>query len=200
MVDGNMTQWDTHVLRAVRQASTRSYGAQRGYVDLDDLQQEGYLWVLANQEKVDGWLDEGRDGFALLQHAIYQHLHKYTMKERYRKDGTEPGDYYNYRVVVIADLLPDVFNEEPSFGHSSSDLGTMIRSSKQPSEGGDRMAMIADIKAGDTIFHNGHLKTVCGCNIKRDAFLGTSLFGDTYMGGRAMVSKADIFRALPARA
>ena len=59
---------------------------------------------------------------------------------------------------------------------------------------------IADIKAGDTILHDRHLKTVCACNIKRDSFLGTSLFGDTYMGGRAMVNKADIFRALPPRA
>jgi hypothetical protein len=58
---------------------------------------------------------------------------------------------------------------------------------------------IADIKAGDTVLHNGHLKTVCGKNIKSDKFLGTSLFGDTYMGGRLMVKKAEIFHAMPAR-
>lgn len=59
---------------------------------------------------------------------------------------------------------------------------------------------IADIKAGDTILHDDHLKTVCACNIKHDSFLGASLFGNSYMAGRAMVSKANIFRALPPRA
>ena len=58
-------------------------------------------------------------------------------------------------------------------------------------------APIADIKAGDTVLHNGHLKTVSACNIGRDKFLGITLFGDSYRCGREMVKKADIYRALP---
>ena len=54
---------------------------------------------------------------------------------------------------------------------------------------------IADIKAGDTVLLDGHLKTVSRCNIKHDALFGTSLFGDTYMGGRMKVKKAEIFQA-----
>ena len=42
---------------------------------------------------------------------------------------------------------------------------------------------ISDIKAGDTVEHNGELRTVCNNNIKRDPFMGTSIFGDTYRCG-----------------
>lgn len=56
---------------------------------------------------------------------------------------------------------------------------------------------ITNIKAGDTVLHNGHLKTVSACNIGHDKFLGVTLFGDSYRCGREMVKKADIYRALP---
>lgn len=56
---------------------------------------------------------------------------------------------------------------------------------------------ISDIKGGDTVVHNGHLKTVSACNLTRDNFLGTMLFGDSYHGGRMLVKKADVYRALP---
>lgn len=42
---------------------------------------------------------------------------------------------------------------------------------------------ISDVKAGDTVEHNGDLRTVCQRDIKRDPFMGTSLFGDTYRCG-----------------
>lgn len=48
---------------------------------------------------------------------------------------------------------------------------------------------ISQIKAGDTIIHNGQLTTVCKNNIKHDTFMGTSLFGDTYRSGTVPVKK-----------
>lgn len=48
---------------------------------------------------------------------------------------------------------------------------------------------ISQISAGDTIEHNGKLTTVSANNIKRDAFMGTSLFGDTYKLGYKPVQK-----------
>jgi DNA-directed RNA polymerase specialized sigma24 family protein len=146
-MDGNLTQWDDSVLRAVRQAAQRSYSTQRGYVELEDLQQEGYLWCLQNPGKVADWVEDGRRGMAVLHTALYHHMHKYTMKERYRKDGTQPGDYYFYQRAVITELLPEAFEDEPNYGSSSSDLNATVRSGKPLSEGGDRMAMLADIRS-----------------------------------------------------
>lgn len=51
---------------------------------------------------------------------------------------------------------------------------------------------ISDIVKGDTVEHNGVLKTVCNNNIKSDLFLGTTLFGDSYNGGRKPVKLAKI--------
>lgn len=48
---------------------------------------------------------------------------------------------------------------------------------------------ISNIRQGDTIFHNGEMKTVSGNNIKRDPFIGTTLFGDSYHSGNKPVEK-----------
>jgi DNA-directed RNA polymerase specialized sigma24 family protein len=146
VVDSNVSDFETVVLRAVRQAAQRSHGAQRGFVEKDDLVQEGYVYVLENYAKVKGWVETG--DVALLKHALYQYMHKFTMRQRYLKDGTEPGDYYVYQISVIEDLLPEALNDGPNYGGSTSDLGTQVKSGKSLAEGGDRMAMIADIKAG----------------------------------------------------
>lgn len=46
---------------------------------------------------------------------------------------------------------------------------------------------ISNINVGDTIMHNGEIKTISGNNLKRDSFMGTSLFGDSYNLGHKLV-------------
>lgn len=48
---------------------------------------------------------------------------------------------------------------------------------------------IDDIKIGDTVERNGILKTVGACNIGGDKFIGRTLWGDSYMGGRKSVTR-----------
>lgn len=48
---------------------------------------------------------------------------------------------------------------------------------------------ISTIQSGDTIQHNGEIKTVSGNNIKRCSFMGTTLFGDSYSLGHKLVTK-----------
>jgi hypothetical protein len=48
---------------------------------------------------------------------------------------------------------------------------------------------ISTIKSSDTILHNGEVKTVSGNNIKHCSFMGTTLFGDSYMLGHKLVTK-----------
>ena len=43
--------------------------------------------------------------------------------------------------------LPDVLDDNAVYGGSTSDLNGLVKSGKSLAEGGDRMAMIADIKA-----------------------------------------------------
>lgn len=54
---------------------------------------------------------------------------------------------------------------------------------------------ITDVCVGDTVEHNGKLMTVCRSNIK-STFMGTTLFGDSYLSGSLPVSRVTIIRAL----
>jgi hypothetical protein len=48
---------------------------------------------------------------------------------------------------------------------------------------------ISQVSAGDTIEHEGKLTTICANNIKRDSFMGITLFGDSYRLGTKPVQK-----------
>lgn len=48
---------------------------------------------------------------------------------------------------------------------------------------------ISQISIGDTIKHDGHIRTVSANNIKRNTFCGTTLFGDSYNLGTKAVNK-----------
>jgi hypothetical protein len=48
---------------------------------------------------------------------------------------------------------------------------------------------ISQINAGDTVLHNGEMKTVSGTDIKEDKFMGKSIFGDSYKLGHELVKK-----------
>lgn len=48
---------------------------------------------------------------------------------------------------------------------------------------------ISTIRQGDTIVHNGEVKTVAGNNIQCYSFMGVTLFGDSYKMGYQKVIK-----------
>lgn len=52
---------------------------------------------------------------------------------------------------------------------------------------------INDIKPGDTVLRGGELWTVTSRDIKHDAFMGRTLFGDSYNLGYNLVTVA-VFR------
>lgn len=56
---------------------------------------------------------------------------------------------------------------------------------------------ISTISHGDTVNHHGEIKTVGKKDIRRDAFIGFVLFGDSYKLGLEPVKKLIIYRALP---
>lgn len=47
---------------------------------------------------------------------------------------------------------------------------------------------IDNIKSGDTIEHNGQIKTVSKKDIKIGGFMGTTIFGDSYSIGHKKVT------------
>ncbi|HEY8331540.1 MAG TPA: hypothetical protein VIO83_09470 [Pseudomonas sp.] len=53
---------------------------------------------------------------------------------------------------------------------------------------------ISEIRAGDTVSHNGCLRTVGRSDIKRGGFMGTTLFGDSYRLGHTLVERVTFNR------
>jgi hypothetical protein len=52
---------------------------------------------------------------------------------------------------------------------------------------------ISRIKCGDTILHvDGCIRTVCKRNIRKNTFMGISLFGDSYKLGTQKVKRIKI--------
>jgi hypothetical protein len=47
---------------------------------------------------------------------------------------------------------------------------------------------ISEIRQGDTVIHDGVMRTVSGTDIKRDNFMNTSIFGDAYKIGYTKVT------------
>ncbi len=48
---------------------------------------------------------------------------------------------------------------------------------------------ISTIHQGDTVIHNGKMKTVSGTDIKEGGFLGKTIFGDSYHSGYHLVTR-----------
>ena len=48
---------------------------------------------------------------------------------------------------------------------------------------------ISQIQTGDTVIHEGILKTLSANNIKHDKFMGTTIFGDSYRLGNKLVAR-----------
>jgi hypothetical protein len=48
---------------------------------------------------------------------------------------------------------------------------------------------IDNIRVGDTVLHYGVERTVTRRNLKRNGFMGTTLFGDSYRLGYELVTK-----------
>lgn len=46
---------------------------------------------------------------------------------------------------------------------------------------------ISQIRPGDTVFHEGLVRTVCRRKIMQDSFMGVLLFGDSYRLGTRLV-------------
>lgn len=141
---GNMALWSDTVMRIVATNARRAQRVHEGYVEYEDLQGEGYLWVAAHPEKVQQHVDDKRVG--LLSQDIYRAMHRYAMRQRYLKDGTTPGDYFLYSLAVLQEMLPGVLDGPAATDSAPVDVNAKIRSSRPVNERGDRAAMVADVQ------------------------------------------------------
>ena len=132
-------------LKIAKQGALSAYRSGRGLVDKDDLIGHANLWLVQNVDKVVLWHEQGRHGQNKLRTACRQRCLTVIANERRKRSGLEPGDVFYYSAQMIREIIPDIFDEDDwSTGsvHSSE-----VRGPSRPSEGNNRLAMIADVRS-----------------------------------------------------
>ena len=126
----------------------------KGYVEADDLRQVASEWAARKPEKVEEYLirdtlAERRQGEAALIKSMRRVCERYARKEKAERSGYRPEDEYFYQPVMVEKIIEVIFNG----GHESigqvfdpADVGGK-RKMKPASEGGDLLALVADVEA-----------------------------------------------------
>jgi DNA-directed RNA polymerase specialized sigma24 family protein len=133
-------------IKLARQGALSAYRSGRGVVESQDLVGEANLWLVSHMPKVVQWRDQGRHGRNKLRNACRQRCLTIIAKERQRRSGLEPGDAFYYSAQIIRELLPDIFDVD-DWNNTSMAMSSEVRSPSRPSEGNNRLAMIADIRS-----------------------------------------------------
>jgi hypothetical protein len=136
----------TQDLRIAKQGALSAYRSGRGLVTVDDMVGEGNLWIVKHLDKVVHWRTQGRHGQNKLRHAVRQRCLTVIAKERRVRSGLQPGDVFYYTPAMIRELLPDIWDEDDWVSGSTSNAEE-IRSPSRPSEGNNRLAMVADVRS-----------------------------------------------------
>ncbi len=129
----------------------------KGWVDADDVRQECYLWAIGRGQQFTDLLNEPdlRKREHNEKRIVYQMrrvAERYARKEKARKAGYKVGDEAFYDTSTIAQLIPFIIASVVE-GTVLEQAQEMIndgqpKGSSSPSEGGNLLANLIDIKRG----------------------------------------------------
>ncbi len=124
-----------------------SYSKHKDYpmVPQEDIIQELWLWFLEHPNKVEEWskMDDQKLATKLVNRSLHNRAHDFCQKEKARTVGYEITDLSYYHRDVVEELLPSILSDDwsqPVFSDVNGDRKTFA-----PSEGGNLMAMQADV-------------------------------------------------------
>jgi RNA polymerase sigma factor (sigma-70 family) len=115
-------------------------------VPRQDIIQELWLWFAEHPNKLKEWhsLENKKDATKLFARALHNAASKYCQYEKARTSGYEVADVFFYKREIVEELLPLVLSDEWVTPNNEQDLNS-DRGKKAPNEGGDLMALQADI-------------------------------------------------------
>ena len=121
------------------------YKRKYAMVDIDDLQQEMYLWFVTHPRKFREWLVlDDRDKDKLIARSLRNQCLKYCEKEKARTVGYDLSDRYYYDASVIEAFLPSIITESYDMPAKIKDLGSTIKGS-DVKDGMNWLALRSDI-------------------------------------------------------
>lgn len=133
-------------LRLAGQGAKSAYRSGRGLVDYNDLVGEAHLWLVENYDKVELWREQGRHGQNKLRNACRQKCLNVIARERKQRSGLQPGDAFYYTPQMIREIISNIWDEDDWATGEVATTGE-TRTPSRPSEGNNRLAMIADVRS-----------------------------------------------------
>ena len=127
----------------------------RKYVDRADLVQEAYAWLMTRVVYFNGLLEEENETVRLANQRrigwqMKRAVERYARKEKATRSGYQTNDESFYDVVTIAQLLPyviaSVVNDTAIEQAQNLVNDGTPRKPSAPSEGGNLLAILIDIK------------------------------------------------------
>ena len=127
----------------------------RKYVDRADLVQEAYAWLMTRVVYFNGLLEEENETVRLANQRrigwqMKRAVERYARKEKATRSGYQTNDESFYDVVTIAQLLPyviaSVVNDTAIEQAQNLVNDGTPRKPSAPSEGGNLLATLIDIK------------------------------------------------------
>lgn len=117
----------------------------RDFVDYADVQQELYIWYLTHGHKIEEWAEQHHPKTvqAYIMKSLRNHGEKYCRSEKAARTGYSPDDEFFYTIQMCAEMLQLYF--DPEWMLPAYQLGEHTSNKKPPSEGGNLMAMVADV-------------------------------------------------------
>lgn len=112
-------------------------------VDRDDVAQEMRVWWLRNQRRINDLLGEERAD--KIVDDLRSVARRFCERQKAIAVGYETSDLYWYDSGVIRELLPMVWDSSLTTQDQQPDEGPRPRNRKPASEGGNMMAMVADV-------------------------------------------------------
>ena len=130
---------------AVSSAARILRAKYRNFVDYADIQQELYLWLILNYEKVQNWRETRDEEHAerTLVRALRNAGERYCRNEKAEQSGYSTEDEFFYSIPMVADLLQLYFDPDWMMPNGLELDKTSGGTPAQ--EGGNLMAMVADV-------------------------------------------------------
>jgi hypothetical protein len=117
-------------------------------VDVDDFQQEMYLWFVSHPRKFKEWTTlEQKDSDKLIAKSLRNQCLKFGEREKARSQGYDLSDLYYYDISVVEAFMPSIITESYEMPAKIKDLGNQVKSG-EISDGMNWLALRSDIAKG----------------------------------------------------
>lgn len=116
-----------------------------GFVDADDLVQEGWVWILEHPKNMKAHQENEETALAAyrLGQDLWTVMESYARRQKAAASGYEPEDDIYFSDALINLVLPAVLKDDPT---PPVQAGERVANTSDPAEGGTWLATYLDVK------------------------------------------------------